>query len=246
VLSFAVVCEAPADRRTGCDLADRVFLAEVAWLEEELLDPCREWRGLNPGEPCLFWKHVPALARSRNIKAHSHFEGEPGVADAHAARRALLLLHGAENRPNTVVLLRDDDRQAERRRGLDQARRSCKIGIPIAIGLAHPKRECWVLAGFEPQGDQEGRRLTELTGQLGFDPRTSAERLTATGSGEIRSAKRVLDELTVGVWDRQADCWASTDLRILVTRGRSTGLADYLDEVRDRLAPLFRKRPRSD
>ena len=36
-LSFAVVCEAPADQQTGCGLADRVFLAEVAWLEEEML-----------------------------------------------------------------------------------------------------------------------------------------------------------------------------------------------------------------
>ncbi len=238
-LSLAVVCESPADRRTGCDLADRVVCAEVVWIEPEMLPDLRGWRGLARRELCLLWKDVASLAKSRKIKAHGHFAGEPGAPDAHNARQALLLLHGAEHRPDAIVLLRDDDRDAERRKGIEQARDSCRIGIPVAIGLAHPKRECWVLAGFDPQGGEQQQRLKELRIQLGFDPRTSAQRLTAKHSADKRSAKRVLDELTAGDRERQADCWTKTDLEVLIARGQKTGLADYLREVRDRLAPLF-------
>ena len=113
------------------------------------------------------------------------------------------------------------------------------------IGLAHPKRECWVLAGFEPQNQEESQRLEETTTTLGFDPRTAAERLSARRPpSDLRNAKRVLDDLTGGDWDRQADCWRKTDLGTLADRGRSTGLADYLTELRQRLVPLFTARPR--
>jgi hypothetical protein len=111
--------------------------------------------------------------------------------------------------------------------------------VPIVIGLAHPKRECWVLAGFEPQDDQESRCLSSVCEQLGFDPRHHAERLTHRGSGELRSAKRVLAELTGGDWQRESECWRTADLEVLAARGSGTGLAEYLAEVRRELLPLF-------
>ncbi len=240
-LSLAVVCEGPADQRTGCGLADRVFLAKVDWLEEALLEHCRQWRGSNLVEPFLPWKHVPPKARARNIRAHGHFEGQPGAPDAHNARLALLLLYAVEDRPDRIVLLRDDDRQTQRRRGLEQARKSCNIGIPVAIGLAHVNRECWVLAGFEPQDGDERRCLKELRAELGFDPREHAEGLTAKHQWDKQNAKRVLDVLTAGSPDREARCWRETDLEVLATRGPHTGLADYLAEVQQRLLPLFRR-----
>ena len=242
-LSFAVVCEAPADQQTGCGLADRVFLAEVAWLEEEMLPHCRQWRGLDPGQTHLLWKNVAPLARSHNIRAHGHFDGKPGAPDAQNARLALLLIHASAHPAHGIVLLRDDDRQAERRAGLEQARGSSTIGVPVVVGLAHPKRECWVLAGFEPQDEHEADRVRELRKQLGFDPRQHAERLTARKKGEGRNAKRVLDLLTGGNWERQAACWNHADLELLEARGRETGLADYLHEVRDRLVPLMSGHP---
>jgi len=238
-LSLAVVCEASADQQTGCGLADRVFLAEVAWLEEEMLPHCRQWRGLNPQEPCLLWKNVHTLARKHGIRAHGHFDGEPGAPDAHCARLALLLLHTTDHAADAIVLLRDDDRKTGRRKGLEQARSTSRMAVPIVIGLAHPKRECWVLAGFEPRDRAEQRRLTELTKELGFDPRHHAQRLNAKQAGQKRNAKRVLDELTGGEWERQAACWRETDLQRLRARGGNIGLAVYLDAVNDRLVPLI-------
>jgi hypothetical protein len=216
-----------------------VFLAEAAWIEPEMLPHLREWRGLEANEPCLLWKDVPPLARARNIRAHGHFEGEPGAPDAHAARLALLLLHASDRPAHGIVLLRDDDRQAQRRKGMEQARRSSRMGVPVVIGLAHPKRECWVLAGFEPQDDAEKRRLDVSRAELGFDAREHAERLTAKHKDDKRNAQQVLDQLTDGDREREAACWRQTHLDVLKARGENTGLREYLREVKNSLAPLI-------
>jgi len=241
--SFAVVCEARADEQTGCGLADRVFLAKVGWLELEMLTHCRQWRGFSADDPHLLWRNVASLARARKIRAHGHFQGEPGAPDSHVARLALLLLHGSADPVDAVVLLRDDDGQAARRTGLQQARRTSGIGVPIVIGLAHPKRECWVLAGFEPRNRREQDCVDELQKELGFDPRQDADRLNAAQSGHKRNAKHVLDQLTESSWERQAECWQEADLGLLKGRGANTGLADYLGEVEERLVPLLGGQP---
>jgi hypothetical protein len=139
-----------------------------------------------------------------------------------------------------VLLVRDDDRDEDRRGGLDQARNSVEMGVPVVIGLAHTKRECWVLAGFSAQTPEEDAFLAGLRQELGFDPCAEAEGLTAKHDHDLRSAKRVLGVLTAGNREREADCWLRCDLRLLEQRGQNTGLADYLREVRTLLVPLFK------
>lgn len=245
VLSIAVVCEGPTDRRTGCELADRVVCEAVDWLEEDTLEYQRAWRGLKPSDPsdeCLLWKRVKRLARPGLIPMQG-FGGEPAKPDAHAARKFLWLLHASDHPPDAVVFLRDDDGDENHRKGLEQARRHSKFDTPIVIGVAHTKRECWVLAGFDPQTGQEEKRLDELKKELGFDPCRQAERLNGKKETPERNAKRVLKALTGGDPNREAECWQTTDLETLQTRGKGCGLADYLEEVRDRLTPLFGGRP---
>jgi hypothetical protein len=236
---FAVVCEARADQETACALADRVFCAEVDWLGEEILDECRRWRGAIENSYFLTWSEVGELARQAGIRAHGHFGCEPAHHDARIARRALRLLMALELTLDGVLLIRDDDRDADRRAGLEQARRESEINVPVVISLAHTKRECWVLAGFDPCSDAETRELDGLRRELNFDPRLAADRLTAKHDHETRSAKRVLAALTKGDREREAECWLRCELRLLETRGASTGLADYLRELRERLVPLF-------
>ena len=120
--SFAVVCEGPADQRTGCDLADRVFCAQVDWIEDKTLLHYRGWRGFSPGELYLTWSEAKKLAEAQNIKSHGFFDEQPAAHDAHAARKALLLLERSDERPNAIVLLRDDDGDENRLAGLKQAR----------------------------------------------------------------------------------------------------------------------------
>ena len=242
--SLAIVCEARADRETACGLADRVLCAEVDWIDEETLDDYRQWRGFLGVDPHLLWKQVHHLAREKGIRAHGHFGGEPGALDAKAGRLALLLLRGSPDPPDAVMLVRDDDRQTERRRGLDQARDYARERLqalgPVVIGLAHPKRGCWVLAGFDPRDDGERSRVEVLRQELGFHPGHEAERLTAIHDHDLKSARRVLGELTGHDPERRAACRAVTALGVLEARGRRTGLADYLGEVRGLLVPLFR------
>jgi hypothetical protein len=237
--SIAVVCEARADYETGCGLADRVLLAEIAWLESQMLDSQRRWRGFRPAETFLTWADAKNLARERGIRSHGFFDEEPAAHDFHAARRALLLLERCADSLDAVILLRDEDRDESRLHGLQQARTKSGMEEHIVIGVAHPKREAWVLAGFEPQDDCEREQLEMCRRDLGFDPRERAEELTAVSDDAKRSAKRVLKALTNGNPLREASCWQETSLDLLERRGRKNGLADYLEEVQRRLATLW-------
>ena len=242
-LSLAVVCEAPADQRTGCDLADRVFCAEVRGLKSDLLDDFRLWRGFVTTARCVLWKELRGIAQSLHIRVpQGHFDGDPKKSDAAAARRAIRVLMRAEVPFHAVVLLRDGDRDGERIQGLEQARREARFGMPVVIGVANTMRECWVLAGFEPKSDAEQSRLASLRRELGFDPRENAHRLRAKHRHDKNSPKRVLGVLTEGDVDRETSCWQATDLELLKQRGKDNGLADYLDEVKTHLVPLFSAR----
>ena len=90
---------------------------------------------------------------------------------------------------DAVLLIRDDDRQVDRRRGLEQVRHASPLAERIVIGLAHTKRECWVLAGFEARDDQERELLAEIRRELGFDPCIQAEQLTAIHDHDKRAVR---------------------------------------------------------
>ena len=152
--------------------------------------------------------------------------------------KALLVLAQARPVPDAIVLVRDTDGREDRRRGLEQARSAHPWKFPVVLAVAHTKRECWILAGFDPQTQVEEAALAELRQDLGFDPRQRAEELSAAEPHARRNPKRVLDRLLAGRQDREEDCWKVCELPVLAERGRSTGLADYLEEVRARLVPL--------
>jgi hypothetical protein len=240
--TFAVVCEASADLRIAAELADRVLCQEIDWIDSESLEFYRLWRGLEDGHSHIEWHWIDPLAKRYNIKVHGHFEDRPGALDASMTRKALLLLTRAQRTPDAVVLVRDTDGREERRRGLEQARSSSQWPFAIILAVAHTKRECWVLAGFDPCSESEEHILAELNRELGFDPRVRAEELTAAAPNAPRNAKRVLERLVAGNQDREEECWVACDLETLAERGRLTGLADYLREVRERLVPLFTNR----
>ena len=114
-----------------------------------------------------------------------------------------------------------------------------KWDIPVVIGVAHVKRECWALAGFEPKDEKEQAAVERERSKLGFDPRLSPERLRARKDSEDRSSKHVLRELTDRDAGREAACWEDTPLETLTNRGRNTGLPQYLCDVCRVLLSLF-------
>lgn len=238
-LSIVVVCEAPPDQQTACALADRVVCEQVEWIEVEHLPNLRAWRGERPNEFCFLWTRIPRLAEKKGLKLFGHFQGEPGEIDAHVARKALTLCKLLRPPLHAVMLIRDADDQPERRHGLEQARSLNIVKAPVVIGLAEPKRECWILAGFDPDDDTENAKLETEREHLGFDPRHHSAKLAAKPDDAKKSAKRVLNALCDRDRERENRCVKATSLDILRDRGRENGLTMFLDEVRTLLVPLF-------
>jgi hypothetical protein len=236
-----VVCEAQADQGTACGLADRILVEKIDWLEPEMLDSQRRWRGLSATHGSfLKWAAVreeSERAGLRNI--FGHFQGRPGEPDAHMARRALLLLVQLDLRPDAVLLVRDSDGDSRRRIGLEQARNDRAWPFEVVIGVAEPKRECWVLAGFDAKGPDEVERLRKVSERLSFHPIKDAYRLIAREHGAKTDAKVALEELTLGDLERERECLRETPLSTLEERGERTGLAAYIQEVRQRLVPIL-------
>jgi len=237
---FGVVCEARADRDTACGLADRVLLEEVSWLEPEMLGSYRLWRGTRPEMPFLKWASVREECQRAGLKGiFGKFNGQPGQPDAYMARLALLLLASSKKPPRAVLLVRDSDGDSRRRLGLEQARNDKPWPFPVVIGVAESKRECWVLAGFDPKSPQEAARLDMSERRLSFHPVRDAHRLDAREHGAKKDAKVALEELTRGDMARERACLEETPLPVLEERGGNIGLADYLKEVRERLVPVL-------
>ncbi|TPW03221.1 MAG: hypothetical protein FD129_3082 [bacterium] len=139
-----------------------------------------------------------------------------------------------------ILLIRDRDDQPERRLGLEQARGQNQSATVIVVGFAVVEREAWVLSGFDPQDDGETARLDAERQTLGFDPRRRSHELTACKNDQaIRSPKRVLRQLSGDDRKRERHCWTNTPLERLRERGGENGLADYLHEIRERLARLL-------
>lgn len=238
---FVVIYEAQADFTIATELADRVLIEQIDWLNDTPLESQRHWIGDEPSVGRLTWKSIPGRAEKLGLPpVRGHFEGEPGLPDAQAARRAILFVRQLIDDLDAIVLVRDADDQLERRKGLEQARSSDTSRCTIVIGLAIIERECWVISGFDPKGEDENERLSTEKRKLGWNPCLHSQNLTA-GKKNLakRSPKRVLAALTDSEWDRQRECWTTTPLDTLRERGQQNGLRDYLDEVRKYLVPLI-------
>jgi hypothetical protein len=238
--SFVVVYEAPADFATATELADRVLMAEIGWIDETLLDSQRLWIGKDHEGSLLTWKSVPGRARDLEIRVRGHFNGEPGLPDARAARRAIAYVLSRFETVDAILLIRDMDDQSERREGLEQGRSVYSSATRIIIGLAVTERECWVISGFDPGDDDETKRLEDERQNLGFDPCECSHELTACKNDQAkRSPKRVLSVLTGGSGERQRRCWQEAPLPELERRGQGNGLSEYFKEIRSLLVPLI-------
>ncbi|MBM7119470.1 hypothetical protein I3V78_38555 [Archangium primigenium] len=243
-----MVCEAPADQKAACGLADRVLLEEVDWITHKNLEDYRKWRGATMGADFLGWGSVGKEFQTAGLKGvFGRFDGRPGAPDAHAARRALLLMAASARCPDAVVLMRDSDAEPERRIGLEQARDEWKGPFPVIIGLAEAKRECWVLNGFDPRNKEEEKRLDGERQRLSLHPVLEAHLLDPSTRGSKKDVKRVLEALIPKDEDpkrvRECACLEETPLATLSARGVDTGLTAYIQEVRDRLVPIFKGNP---
>ena len=248
-LRIAIVCEARADHELATTLIDGLLCKSVDWIDREQIEDYRKYCGLdstNENECFLIWKSVPKLAKDRGVTFHGFFRGKmPAAPDSVAAMKALLMFDRAVPRPEAVVLLRDSDCDRTRIDGLRQARDQEPWAFPIAIGVAHTKRECWLIAGFEPENASEESLLDQLRGDfppgVGYDARLYSQHLTAKQEGAKLDAKRVLNHLSRGDTERELRCLSNLHNQGIVDeRASENGLKDFYEEIVRRVLPLFR------
>lgn len=246
-MKLVAFCEAASDFRVLEGLVDRVLREHgpgwVADVMDANPDGVRVWIRDGAGRAFFDLHQVRFYAQSLGLRpAYGYFGRRPGRAGAIMARKVLSIarcLMAEHPELEAVVLVWDMDKQPERGEGLEQARHEAAQIAPFAIvfGCANPMREAWVLAGFEPEDEDETRRLRDLTVELGFSPVHQAHQLTAADETAKRSPKRVLRYLSAGDHNREERCWVETPLASLRDRGAETGLREFLDEVKDRVLP---------
>lgn len=241
MLSIVVIGESDADARVATGLADRVFLDAVESLDSDpsKLEHFREWVRDELGR-FLTWSQVSKAGFPSRARIHGKFNNQPAAADAHATRRAFVVLRQRElevGRPfDGVLLYRDgDDQYSKRKTGIQQALRERKHPDhwKIVIGLANTKLECWLLSGFSPQTNEEAAKLAEQRQQLGYFPNEQAHLLTAKNTSGKHNAKRVLEALTGNDFERRQDCWSKAPMEVLERRGVESGLTEFLTSVRE-------------
>ena len=247
-MKLVCFCEAAADFQLASGLVDRVLHDDGPRWVADLMeadttrDSVRAWV---PDGARSFFKlgELAGQMRSRGLLAQQgRFGGEVGAADARMARNALRVaghIHKDEELA-AVVLVRDMDQDGpNRRKGLSQARDTARAGATFAIvlGCADPMREAWVLAGFEPSDEAERALVEDARRELGFHPCEEAHQLDAQNETAKKNAKRVLASLTRADPEREERCWTEAPLDRLRARGQRSGLAEFLDEIREHLLP---------
>ncbi len=242
---FGLVCEGPSDQRTVTRLVERVLSDEVHWLIDSF-SKFIGWRGVLGLQDFTSWageKGIKGLARDRNLRVHGEFSGQPGSGEALQATKAIRLFKDAQLNKEidgdllAIFLIRDTDGDPERRPGLKQARVSSDTNFEIVLGLPHTKRECWILVAFEPEDADDDEALGNLRAALGFDPTEHAQKLTAQKGGAKKNAKRVLNELLQGEHRREDELIESSIIDDLEAAGADVGLAEFIEEIRTRVAP---------
>lgn len=258
---FILIVEAEADYRIAVGIAERVLQenAPYTWIAENLQDQPEilfSWAGLEDGVGFSCWSDFEAIANRfkeegyRFPRFNGQFSDGPTNLDYPMARNIVYLINqylkiNKNRNIGAIVLIRDEDNQSERFATLcrlrdDLTRKGSQM--PIIIGVAIPKREAWVLNGYEAQTAEEKQILQDIKKRIDLDPCLEAHRLRGKSNQpgtEDRDIKRILQALTQDDSSREEQCWQETPLDILIERGQKTGLSQYIEEVEHHLLPTL-------
>ena len=222
-------------------LVDDALVTSIDWVRD-VLESCRAWCGLHPGE--RWYKYAPEDANDVRpvmiggvtIKPQGWIAGEPLKREAGMWRRALLLFCHAQPRPDIVVLAHDLDGYPARRAGIEQVCNGLRWPFAIVAATPEPEIEGWIVSGFVPRDEDEQRRLAQLSTDLSFDPTHHSHRLTSHPNDASTDAKRVLARLCANDGDREHACLRRD---VLHPRGEHNGARRFLDEIDQRVLPVF-------
>lgn len=233
MLCIGIAAESLSEAALVSELGDRVILDLALWLDGQL-DLGRRWTGLGQA-PYLDLHRANEEARNRGVAKHGHFGGEPGATDAMMVRNLLALFADEDEPPGVVVVARDTDEELDRIEGFRQAVRDTGWPFVAVSAHAHPEREAWLLAAFEPSDTRERSALDALRQELGFDPTVRPHELRSGRETAKRDAKRILSRLCSQ--EEAARRLIGADLGRLRARGQTCGLGPFLDELQTAVAP---------
>lgn len=240
---IAVVGEAAGDFEVARELIDQTIMRCVTHIEESVIDSYRVYVGPSANEPFVVWR---SLDTSNPKDYRLAIRGRFGLADPWpntdiAVRIRRAIFDCLSRAPEAFVVVvkdtdNDDSRHAELRQVLPLI-----VKMPIVLGVQHTEQECWLLAGFQAEGEEE-ERLNELCGKwppgVGFNPCEQSHRLTATKKDDEKlSPKRVLKYLSGGDRTRELKGLHRNQHDTLKARGGENGLADFLRDIEQRLIP---------
>lgn len=244
-MKFLLVCEGTGDDEDLKMLTARVLRDVHAWLVDH--DSLPSWLEYEPGRLFLRWHDVEKVCERYKVPSVQKLGGGLGYRNALRALRLLSALSSLSLRDDgvRVVMVHDTDRVDGWKESLERARadwlaavRIGEVDADVAIGVAHPEHEAWVLAAFEPQSEKERGRLEELERRLKFDPTLHGQLLTSKNETDPKDAKRALRELCPDP-DRRQALMLDAPLERLHSRGEDTGLRAFLDDLRKYAASAF-------
>lgn len=223
-------------------LAAKVALERHDWLDG-VLEHTWSWKGPNHEDEAKLTGRIEVTGPGgKPARVHGRIAGEPLMPEASMVRTVLVAFERRQPRPELVILARDGDGYAaQRRRGVDQVRTKLQWSFPVVLAMPEPEGEAWFIAGFEPRNDEERARLDALVQELAFDPTKQPHRTTAHPNDASTDTKRVLARLTRDDALRRDAC-LDHPLDELARRGATTGLAQFIAELREHLPARFAAR----
>lgn len=243
-MALVIVCEGPDDNRILRAMIPSALREACDWLDAEHCG----FQGLTESDEYLAWKsvdqeHKSCFPGNFGMSHMGRFGGQPALPYSRSARKAIQVLKSRFTDTDGFVLVCDEDvRDSRRLDGLRQARDTSGLASRTAVGVACPKLEAWVLAGFQHETEIELAALRAEIEVLTFDPTQEPNRIRSQASGDVRDIKRVLDALTGGDHEREASAVSNIDK--ICQNGRDAGAVEFIEECRSRLAPLFGAAPR--
>ena len=240
--TIAVVAEDEGHIRVTTRIVDAALERAVPWLTG-VLDSSRHYRGERPDERWfkISWigsRDLGAITIDGRLpKRHGRIAGQALEPEARLWRDILLWFSSLSPRPEVLLVVRDLDGNPGKRAGVLQVRDNLTWPFVVVVATPEPEVEAWVVAGFEPRDDVEAATLRSLSAELSFDPTREPHRLTAHPNDAPRDAKRVLFQLSRGDEERERACL--DDHARLRERGDETHLPAFLDEINQRLVPIF-------
>ena len=252
ICEFIVLVEDKADYETAAGIAEKVIFQNAPeWVKDNFeyrYSSVFAWKGLDANTNYTRWIDYKILEEQFKEKGYKppHFTGHKNYSgyDYSIGRKFLQLIEfvnrEAQREILAVLMIRDADNQAyERKKSLYALLEDYS---DLVIGLSIPKRESWVLNGFEPQTELEHQSLNKVISRLGFNPCIDSYRLKGSVSQpgtEHRDIKQVLSELVGSDYERETQCWNHTSIEVLTERGAKSGLTEYIENINRFLLPIL-------